>query len=126
VRRIYHPWHKWECYWSGFFKTIAPIGIDKNMAIKKYSDFLSDDVLFQKAIDRVFLEWPISCEQFLSNESLNRIAWIGQAAMCIETSIPSCFRAGFKLLTKEKADMANSIADNNLKKWIYINEKKDT
>ena len=32
----------------------------------------------------VIVEWVNSCEHYLSNFAMNRIAWVGQAAMCYD------------------------------------------
>lgn len=118
IERIYHPWWKWECYKAGFFNTTPPAGVDKTKAMEMYAEFLSDLGKFAKGMERVFNEWPRSCEQFLSNPSMNRIAWLGQAAMCIETGIPACFRGGFKLLNVSQQDAANELAKEYLERWL--------
>ena len=79
-----------------------------------YAEFLSDGTKFHSAMQRVLNEWPIACEQFLSNESINRIAWLGQAAMCIETGIPCKFRYGFALLTDGQQQIANKFLSRGL------------
>ena len=49
---------------------------------------------------------------------MNRIAWLGQAAMCYSTGIPSKFCAGFNLLSSEQQDRANLIALDALNFWM--------
>lgn len=121
--RVYRPWWEWECYRSGFYETTAPNGIDKIQAEAMYRDFLSDLDAFGRGMDRVFREWPNSCEQFLTNTSMNRIAWLGQAAMCITTGVPSVFRSGFRLLTHEQQKAADDLAACYLEK--YENSRKN-
>jgi len=67
---------------------------------------------------RVVRSWPHSCDQFLSNEHINRIAWLGQSSMCIETGVSSVFRGGFRLLTPGQQLAANAAAEYHLKKWL--------
>lgn len=86
--------------------------------MRDYAAFLRDTPRFESALDRVLTEWPRSCEQFLSNDSVNRIAWLGQASMCIATGVPRLHRAGFKLLTEEEQRKANSVAEAALNRWI--------
>jgi hypothetical protein len=112
LKRIYHPWDKWECYAAGFYASEGPAD-----ALELYAEFLRDTDRFKIALRRVVTEWPHSCEQFLSNENLNRIAWLGQAAMCIETGIPARFRAGFKLLSNDEQAKANDTAAEYLRYW---------
>jgi len=121
MKRYYHHWEKWECYKAGFFNNAPPEGLSSDDCKSLYCEFLSDLPRFLKGIRRVFKEWKYSCEQFLSNTSINRIAWIGQSAMCIETGIPSCFRGGFKLLTETQQQAANELARKCLVLWLEHN-----
>lgn len=96
----------------------SPVSIDRDTAMQKYAEFLRNIPRFERAMQRVITEWPRSCEQFLTNDSVNRIAWLGQAAMCIETGIPRMFRAGFSLLTEDQQLRANAAAEKVLRAWI--------
>lgn len=116
MNRIYHTWDKWECYPAGFYETGID-GLSKEEAEAKYANFLSSDD-FRKALDRVLAEWKNSCEHYLSNENMNRIAWLGQASACIWLGLPSCYRGGFNLLPKEEQEKADSIALEYLNKWL--------
>ena len=118
MKRIYHHWEKWECFKAGFYETSPPPGITAEQATEEYAIFLRDTARFEAALQRVLLEWKYSCEQFLSNEHLNRIAWLGQASMCIATGVPSCFRGGFKLLSDADQATANAKADEYLQRWL--------
>jgi hypothetical protein len=116
MRRVYYPWWEWECYKAGFYATTADVDPDRAKAM--YAEFLADIPRFMAAMQRVVSEWPHSCEQFLLNENINRVAWLGQSSMCIDTGIPSCFRAGFKLLTNEQRSRANAAAQRTLDQWL--------
>lgn len=117
MKRIWHPWDKWECYRNGFYARSAPPGISRDDALEMYAAFLRSDQ-FRPAINLVFRDWPISCEHFLTNDKINRVAWLGQSSMCICTGIPAIFRAGFKLLTPEQQSTANGVAEQELRQWI--------
>lgn len=123
MNRIYHHWEKWECYKAGFYDGIPPDDMEADDARKAYAVFLADGGRFRAALQRVGSEWPTSCEQFLTNENINRIAWLGQSSMCIETGIPSCFRGGFWLLSREEQKEANRIADEFLQEWLRQHEE---
>lgn len=115
--RIYHHWEKWECFRAGMYETVPPPGLSADECRRAYADFLTNDARFSMAMQRVLDEWPNSCDQFLSNEDINRVAWMGQASMCIETGVPCVFRGGFKLLSKKQQDRANALAAEYVKKW---------
>ncbi len=119
--RIYHTWDKWECYDAGFHGTTPPKGMSKEDAEEKYKELLSDCGLFAEILEKVIVEWKHSCEHNLTNESMNRIAWLGQAALAYELSIPSCFRGGYNLLTKEQQEAADATAIIYLNKWLIVN-----
>lgn len=124
MRRVYHPWHEWECFRAGFYETSPPGTIDSEEAANAYSTFLRDIPGFERAMARVAKEWPKSCEHFLTNDRINRVAWLGQAAMCIETGVPSIFRHGFKRLLDSEMTAANTAAGNFLLKWL--SERQDS
>jgi len=116
LKRIWHPWAQWECFKAGFYETTCALSSDD--AKQAYAEFLRDTPRFEAALERVLSEWPVSCEHFLSNEHINRIAWLGQASMCIATGIPSVFRGGFKLLPENEQRVANATAAAALERWI--------
>lgn len=116
--RIYHHWEKWECCRAGMYESTPPNGLTADKCREMYAEFLSDSGRFAMAMNRVLDEWPHSCDQFLSNQDINRIAWLGQASMCIETGVSSAFRGGFKLLSQRQQAQANALAESFLKKWI--------
>lgn len=115
--RVFHTFDKWECHKAGFYKPSVD-GKSKEQCEAEYAEFLADDDRFRKALDRVIAEWKHSCEHYLTNKSMNRIAWLGQAAMCISTGVPSVFCSGFNLLTEEEQARANATALEYLNKWM--------
>jgi hypothetical protein len=118
VNRVYHTWEKWECYPAGFYEERAPRGLTKEQAESEYAGFLRDDAAFGAALVRVLEEWPASCEHYLSNENMNRIAWLGQASACLALGLPACFRGGFNRLTESEQAGANGLALEALNRWL--------
>lgn len=114
--RRYHPWWKWECYAAGFYAAQLP-GVSSDTCIDRFkSVFTSGD--FDAAAKFVLANWRHSCEQFLLNEHINRIAWIGQAAVCWKTGVPSRFKFAFMQLTSNQQYEANCIAAWHLRQWL--------
>lgn len=116
--RILHTWDKWECFPAGFYETKPPAGIGTAVEAEiAYRDFLADDSGFRAALDRVLTEWPNSCEHYLTNDRMNRIAWLGQAGACIARKLPARFRGGFFLLSNEQQAIADATALEYLNRW---------
>lgn len=115
MNRLWHHWEQWEC--AAMYGE-APNGLAADEAREWYAEFLSDLGWFRSALERVLAEWPVACEQFLSNAASNRIAWLGQASACIELGLPAAFRGGFKLLSAERQAAANTLAEEYLQKWL--------
>jgi hypothetical protein len=121
--RIFHTYHKWECFKAGFYNTVVE-GKTKAQCEEEYRVFLSDVPRFKDALQHVIAEWKHSCEHYLTNSSMNRIAWLGQAAMCYATGIPCAFRGGFFLLTEQQQADANQAALEALNGWLAANGRK--
>lgn len=122
--RIFHTHDKWECFKAGFYNSTHP-KMTKDECEAAYAKFLSNDKLFRKALKKVITKWKYSCEHYLTNNSMNRIAWLGQASVCIELGIPSDFRGGFNLLTEEQQNKANLTALEFLNEWLRKNNRKE-
>ncbi len=123
--RIFHTYNKWECYKAGFYNTVPPGGIKKDEAELKFAEFLSDTNLFGLVLEKIINEWKYSCQHYLTNKSMNRIAWLGQASVCYHTGIPSRFSSGWNLLSVKDQDIANGVAYEYLNKWLVKNGLKE-
>ena len=119
--RILHTYEKWECHKAGFYGTTAPVGLSKEQCEEKYSELLSSTSTFGSVLEKVIVEWKNSCEHYLTNDTMNRIAWLGQAALCFEYGIPACFRNGYNLLTKDQQYKADRTALKYLNIWLRNN-----
>jgi ParB-like chromosome segregation protein Spo0J len=116
--RIYHTWDKWECYRAGFYEERPPDGMAQEQGEEMYRAFLSDTTAFEVALAGVISEWKFSCEHYLTNERMNRIAWLGQASMAYAHRIPSCCRGGYNRLTDSQKETADLLALRYLNKWL--------
>lgn len=122
--RIFHTYDKWECYKAGFYNTHKD-GMTKEECEQEYAKFLSNDNEFRKALKYVIKNWKNSCEHYLTNKAMNRIAWLGQASLCYAKGIPAVFRGGFNLLSEKQQEKANRIAFEYLNKWLKKNNMKE-
>jgi hypothetical protein len=122
--RIFHTFDKWECAKAGFYTSTVD-GKTKQECESEYADMLSNEKEFSDALDHIINEWKHSCEHYLTNKAMNRIAWLGQAALCYSRGIPSSFKGGFNLLSKEQQTIANNIAHKYLNKWLSNNNREE-
>jgi ParB-like chromosome segregation protein Spo0J len=116
--RVFHTFDKWECHKAGFYETKAPAGLTADNCRAYYRELLQDIPEFSRVLDCITTEWPSSCEHYLTNTSMNRIAWLGQAALCYKYGIPSEFRGGYGLLTEAQQLSADEAALDALNRWM--------
>jgi ParB-like chromosome segregation protein Spo0J len=121
--RIFHTFDKWECHKAGFYASKFD-GMTADQCEREYAEYLSNEERFREGLNGVVSEWINSCEHYLTNKAMNRIAWLGQAAMCYSTGIPSKYCAGFNLLSPEQQDKANLIALDALNYWMQKYSRK--
>lgn len=127
MKRIYHRWDEWECYPAGFYENRP-----QNKALtdddcrQLYRELLSDVLRFREALGDVVDQWPASTEHYLSNERMNRIAWLGQAALCLAEGVPSRFRGGYMLLSEAEKAAADDVALEALNAWLVARGEEPT
>ena len=117
LKRIYHTWDKWECYPAGLYETGWKEKEDEECK-KAYYYFLSDPDKFRGGLEMVLAGWKNSCEHYLTNESMNRIAWLGQASACAVLGIPHKYASGYFLLSEQQRKDADNLALEYLNKWL--------
>lgn len=118
--RIFHKYDTWECYKAGFYNTTAE-GKTVDQCEREYKDLLTNEKEFSDTLEHIISNWKHSCEHYLTNVAMNRIAWLGQAALCHARKIPSKYRSGFSLLTEAEQQRANEVALKYLNKWLVSN-----
>lgn len=116
--RIYHTWDKWEAFEAGFFDSTAPKGWTADGCRAMYAEFLRDLPRFKAAMDGVLADWPNSVEHNLTNDRMNRIAWLGQSAMCYDTGVPAVFCNGYAQLSPAEQQAADLAALEKLNLYL--------
>jgi hypothetical protein len=121
MKRIYHPYWRWEDYPLGFYDNCS--GQIKESLIQKGIEIFNSQKLTRENMFRVVDEWVYSCEHNLTNPSMNKIAYIGQGACCIYASIPSTVTMElWSMLPKDVQERANNDALDALNHWISNNK----
>lgn len=122
--RIFHTYDKWECHKAGFYASTKKDWTHEQCE-KEYVRILTNSELFANILDKIIVQWKNSCEHYLSNKSMNRIAWMGQAAVCYESGVPSRYSSAWSKLTDEQQQEANQVALIYLNKWLILNGRNE-
>jgi len=116
MKQIFHPYTEWEDWKSGMWRKETSEYELKEM--QNIIDFTGDNLRYGKSMLRVINEWPVICENNLSNISINRKAWIGHAACCIEMKYPEYLvRQAWRQLSEKQRELANKQAEIIIKAW---------
>jgi len=121
MKRIYHPYTLWEDFRRGFYDNCS--GLDKKEKIEKVIEMFSSKELTREFMMLAIDEWKYSCEHNLTNGGMNKIAYLGQAACCLYSDVPSTITMeSWSKLTPEVQEEANKIANEVLEIWIDRNK----
>lgn len=116
MKRVYHPYNKWEETAAGLWR--KQTGRERVLYMERCSAFMAVTALFRAAMFRVIQEWPISCEANFTTKSINRQAWLGHAACCIAIDCPEeTTRAAWWTLTQPQRESADMAAAEAITEW---------
>lgn len=124
IKRVYHPFNKWEDYKHGFY---GGMDYPKDNTLALYASLLKDLAKFETTLITIINEWHYSCEHNLSNENMNRIAYLGQASCALAYNVPhNVSMGGYNLLSLEEQKAADAMALKYLSLWLerYEHSKK--
>lgn len=111
--RIFHPYWKWEDWKNGIHKTSV-----RECNVEKSRLLLSNSDRFFSAMLEMFCNWKHACEQNLTNNSRNRLSFLGQAACSyLHQSTISETTCAWWRLTQEQRDKANKTAEQFINKY---------
>ena len=123
MERIYHPFWLWEDYKAGFYDNIS--GENKKKMIQFVLELFNSEELTRLNMNRVINEWHYSCEHNLTNDSMNKIAYLGQGACCIYKGVPNTITMeAWSLLEKDVQKRSDLIAKEIIDKWIDNQKNK--
>lgn len=117
MKRIYHKYELWEDFKNGFYDNCT----NNNQRLTFKEDvhkLFKSEKLTHKYMNKVLDEWVYSCEHNLTNTSMNRIAYLGQAACNIYAKVPNLITMeAWKELEITVRDRSDNIAELLIKKW---------
>jgi hypothetical protein len=116
IKQVFVHYKKWECYQNGmWFKVDKKTEIE---LLKKAIDFTSNHILYGNAMNEVVFKWENSMLNFLTNQSINRKAYLGHCAVCYKLKIPEYIvRMAWKHLNEKQRILADKVALETIKKW---------
>lgn len=116
MKRIWHPYTAWEEVPAGMWRQTDRN--ERQKLLEAAIEFTGNATRYGKAMMRVIVAWPISCEHNLSDVGQNRRAWIGHAACCLETGCPEdVTREAWGHLSDQQRDAANQKATEAIVAW---------
>lgn len=114
LKRVWHPIEKWEEITHNMWGSVE----DSNAATDLAIEFTGQHKLYGSFMQRVIEEWKYSCENALTDYSLNRRAWLGHAAVALALQIPEYItRKAWANLNYEQQLLANKEAWRSIRKW---------
>jgi hypothetical protein len=119
--RIYHHYELWEDWKCGFYDSVS--GVKRKKMIQTVIETFSNNTETYKLMKDVISKWKYSIEENFTNPSINKVAYLGQACLCLKHGIPaSVTRLAWSDVTESGKKRANEIAEQVIKEWK--NEKK--
>jgi hypothetical protein len=116
-RQIKQVWRKIS-EWEEVAHNMWGEATDKKTALETAIAFTGDHELYGQYMRRVCEEWPVSCENALTDPYLNQKAWVGHAAVALAHGIPEDItREAWRFLTDEQKYLANKEAEQAIKAW---------
>lgn len=115
--RIYKPYWLWEDYINGMWRTVSKQ--EESTFLDWAICFTGDHVEYGKAMGIVMYEWKETMLHNLTNNSINRRAFLGHCACCYTSGCPEYIvRQAWKMLNDEQRMSADNEAEIRINKWL--------
>ena len=116
MKRIFHQYQEMEDFKNGMYRENKN---DRNERVKRACEILGDKETCRKAMETVVSKWKNATEYNLSNDKINKKAWLGQACCSIYANVHEDeTREGWGLLTDNQREQANKIANEIITNWV--------
>lgn len=114
---MFYPYYQWEDFKFGMWRKCS--SHEEREFLSKAISFTGNHIEYGMAMRRVIKEWPVACYQNLTDLNLNRRAFIGHAACCLEFGCPEYItRMAWAELTDTQRLLANKEADIAIQLWF--------
>jgi len=119
--RVYRRYQEWEEIKFNMWGTVK----DRNKFLDLAVVFTGNHKRYGRYMNRVVQEWTVSCENALTDLSINRKAWLGHAACALALKCPEdIVREAWKILSDEQRLLANEEARKAIEKWEVTYRKR--
>lgn len=116
MKRLFEKYTEWEDYKNGMYEMYTSEDEDK---ISQAVYLLTNSVLFLETCKYVVKDWKTTTGVHLTNNTINKKAWLGQACCSYLYQVPELLtRVAWGKLTKEQQDTANNVAETVINSYI--------
>ncbi len=116
MKRIFAKYNEWEDFKNGMYEMYNSEDED---LIRKSVYLLTNSRMFLETCKRVVSEWKITTQVHLTNNTINKKAWLGQASCNYLYKTPELLtRVAWGKLTKDQQDKANNIAESVINSYL--------
>jgi len=113
-RQVWHPWFKWEEVAHNMWGSAS----NREAMLQGAITLTGNHARYGLLMRRVVVEWPISCENALTDPHLCHRAWVGHAACALGLGCPEDItRQAWGYLSNEQKLLANKEADGAIAAW---------
>lgn len=117
----YNDWEDWK---NGMWRKLP--AIEEEFILATAIEFTGKWIDYGAAMGEVIVEWPKTMVNSLSNNSINRRAFLGHCACQFKLGIPEYItRLAWRELTNQQRFDADKIAEIHIKNWVKNYEVKN-
>lgn len=117
MKRIYHHYTLWEDYTNGMWRKVSK---DEELSMLSIAiEFTGNHIKYGNAMMKVVDSWKYTMEHNLTDNTINKKAFVGHCAVCYELKIPEYItRNAWGYLHDFQKIMANKEAEKAIKYWF--------
>jgi hypothetical protein len=95
--------------------------------LEKAIAFTGNHELYGHWMIEAVVQWPVTCEHNLTDDTQNRRAFVGHCAACLAIQCPEYItRTAWGYLSREQQELANKEADKAISFWEDHRKKERT
>ena len=115
IKQKFYHFTKWEDFNNGMYDGACD-RYEEKVALSM--ELLSDQDEFYSIAKEMVSKWTFSAEQSLTDNLINKKAWIGQASCCFNHHAPDyATKAAWWQLSEQTREEANNTAKKVIQEW---------